>query len=80
MSNAVLFEYQATRYLWRFEFVTYQGRETFRVWPYYKRQDGEWCHCKAQYVNDALQMSLDDFEALRAAFAQYGSGAIKLVA
>ncbi len=79
MSNAILFECQTTKYLWRFEFVTYQGRETFRVWPYYKK-DGEWCPSKAQYVKDALQMPLDDFAALRAAFAQYGNGSIKLVA
>lgn len=80
MSNAVLFEYQTAKYLWRFEFVTYQGRDTFHVWPYYKDKDGVWCPAKAQYVKDALQMSLDDFAELRAAFAQYGSGAIKLVA
>jgi hypothetical protein len=79
MSNSVLFECQTAKYLWRFEIVAYQGRETFRVWPYYEK-DGEWRCCKADFVRDALQMSLDDFAALRAAFAQYGSSSIKLVA
>jgi hypothetical protein len=80
MSNSVLFECQTAKYLWRFEIVTWQGRETFRIWPYYKHSDGAWRCCKADFVRDALQMSLDDFAALRTAFAQYDSAVIKLVA
>lgn len=80
MSNAVLFEYRTAKHLWRFEIVPWQGRETFRVWPYFKGQNGEWKPCKAEYVNDALQMPMDEFAALFDALERYQHGTIKLVA
>jgi hypothetical protein len=81
MSADVLFQVNTAKYQWRFEITVWQGRETFRIWPYYQIENGEWASCKRAYIKgDAPQMSVDDLAALIAALHRYQHGTIKLVA
>lgn len=81
MSADVFFQITTAKYQWRFEITVWQGRETFRIWPYYQNANGEWAACKRDYIKgDAPQMPLDDFAALIAALQSYQPDKIKLVA
>jgi hypothetical protein len=81
MSADVLFQITTAKYQWRFEITVWQGRETFRIWPYYQTENGEWACGKRAYIKgDAPQMSLDYLASLIAALQRYQPDKIKLVA